>query len=232
MSSSEQERTTMEDDAFDMTKTIQNADKNNLRLLRGLAIEVYANLEHRLCTLLSTLTGMQQDIAGIIFFKITSADVRDKIIETLLKTKKGDEYNLFWNSIKKMLNDVSNRRNCIVHWSLVMQKAHDGTISSWLTPGASVFTFNWTKTTMMPSEVADFILKCNFLAPLISNFAILIGSINNQMPEAWRQRWEPIIREAAVYPPPESHPLYSCCTITSPSLQIEHVRIVGDEGKS
>lgn len=196
------------DQPTDYTADIDNANRNDLRLLRGLAIEVYASVEHSLCSLMSRLTGMTPEITGIIFFKITSADVRDKIIERLLKVKKGDEFNPFWNSVQKMLKDLANKRNNIVHWSAIHEEKSDGTTSTWLTPGPSIFTFDWDTTTFKPSEVVEFSYKCNFLSALINIFADMLGGIRGQVPETLWLKWNAIIREPVMYPPSETHPLY------------------------
>jgi hypothetical protein len=51
---------------------------------RGHAINAYAVLEASLCALLSVVGEMREDVAGVIFYKITSADSRNKILEQLI----------------------------------------------------------------------------------------------------------------------------------------------------
>ena len=76
--------------------------------LRGKAIQGYANLEQALAMLFAILAGTDSDTANIIFFKITNADARNKIIEKLFQKKLGDQHNLFRNSLIR--NSWSDRQ--------------------------------------------------------------------------------------------------------------------------
>src|SRR5258708_2236288 len=92
------------------------ADRDAIWDARGKAIQAYATLEQSLCLLFAHLGNLSQDVAPLIFFKITSQDVRNKIIEKLMKLKYGDKYNLFSNSLFAQLRPIDIQRNCIVHW--------------------------------------------------------------------------------------------------------------------
>lgn len=55
--------------------------------VRAKAIQSYASLEQSLCGLFASLGDIAPPVAGIIFFKISSADSRNKIIEKLFRHK-------------------------------------------------------------------------------------------------------------------------------------------------
>jgi hypothetical protein len=95
----------------------ESIDYDKLWAARAKAIQEYASLEQSLCSLFAYLGGIQQDIAGIIFFKITSAQARNSILERLFKKKFGDQFNLFRSSLIRRLTSIDNERNAIVHWN-------------------------------------------------------------------------------------------------------------------
>jgi RecB family exonuclease len=86
---------------------------------RANAIQAYAKLEFSLSIVFSRLLGTQPDIAGLVFFRITNTYQRNGILEDLKKHRFGNEYNLFWNSIMKIIRQIDQRRNEIVHWHVV-----------------------------------------------------------------------------------------------------------------
>ena len=55
-------------------------DQDPFCAVRAKAIQSYASLEQSLCGLLAALGNIETEVAGIIFFKISSADSRNKII--------------------------------------------------------------------------------------------------------------------------------------------------------
>ena len=92
-------------------------DQDPFWAVRAKAIQCYASLEQSLCRLLASLGNMEPEVAGIIFFKISSADSRNKIIEKLFKRRHNGQYNLFINSLITQLRPVDIKRNEIVHWN-------------------------------------------------------------------------------------------------------------------
>src|SRR5665647_1309473 len=92
--------------------------RDALRIRRGLAIESYARVEQQLADVFSDLLGVHPKLWGVVFFKITNANARDKILETLLKKKFGNEYRAYWHGNDKgekglfhHLRSVSQDRN-------------------------------------------------------------------------------------------------------------------------
>ena len=59
---------------------------------------------------------MRPEVAGVIFFKISSTAVRIAIMEKLIHDRHGPRYNLFWNAFLKQLRQIDTKRNEIVHW--------------------------------------------------------------------------------------------------------------------
>lgn len=90
-----------------------------LKLARSEAMECYSSLEQSLCETFTRLTGMERDIAGLVFFKIGSARARDSIILKLIKRQFDGQYNAGWNSIMKLTSLFSERRNELAHWASV-----------------------------------------------------------------------------------------------------------------
>jgi len=78
-------------------------DQDPFWAVRAKAIQSYASLEQSLCGLLAALGNIEPEVAGIIFFKISSADSRNKIIEKLFRRKYQGQYNLFINSLLSQL---------------------------------------------------------------------------------------------------------------------------------
>jgi hypothetical protein len=67
----------------------------------------------------SLLCGIPLDAAGIIFFKIISAQARNDILEKLFMWRFKSEFNLFRNSLFRTLGPINRKRNEIIHWNTV-----------------------------------------------------------------------------------------------------------------
>lgn len=170
---------------------------------RASAIEHYANIEQVLASLCAYLMGVTVDIAGIPFFKINNARARLAMLDRLLKKKHGDTYNIFWNSLNKQLNPISEKRNLIVHW--ITKK----TVTSNNDRYSSLVGANyWDRTEHSPeillNEIYDFIIKCHFYYHLIQHFHWVISGLPKKIDESWPK----ICQQQIIYPPPKTHPLY------------------------
>src|SRR4051794_14585654 len=108
-----------------MSNAEQERIEEQFYAARGRAIQAYATLEQSLCTLFSRLAGTPDDVAAIIFFRITSYRVRNTIIEKLFQRKFGATYNTFRNSLVKQLTPIDNERNEIVHWNVLIDVSTD-----------------------------------------------------------------------------------------------------------
>jgi hypothetical protein len=103
-------------DDIKLDDVIDEANKDQFWAILGKSIQVYAGLEQSLCCLLAHFSDMTHDVAGVIFFRITSAPTRDAILERLLKKKHGATYLTFWHSMIKLTTALAQKRNEIVHW--------------------------------------------------------------------------------------------------------------------
>src|SRR5277367_5034805 len=76
-------------------------------VLRAKAIQTYANLEQGLCMVFSYVGDIPNESAGIVFFKISSSQARNAILDKLQRKKFWGKYNIFWNSLLEQLRPIS-----------------------------------------------------------------------------------------------------------------------------
>ncbi|MGM5002933.1 hypothetical protein AB8A05_29690 [Tardiphaga sp. 538_B7_N1_4] len=178
---------------------------------RGKAIQGYANLEQALSLLFAVLSDTTQEVASIIFFKITSADARNKIIEKLFQKKFAATHSLFRNSLFKNLGPIDRERNEIVHWNVVnhVSAGADGsTVSKLLLSPPAMWLTTATAPTKSADDIAAFSVKCEFYSRLIGLFAMYVRPPSAMPADAWKD-WLPHFEQPIVYPPPADHPLAS-----------------------
>lgn len=151
---------------------------------------------------------MEIATAGIVFFKITNSDARNKIIDKLLRKKHGVEFNAFWNPFLAKLRPIDLKRNEIVHWTTVIHAALDE--DGRMLIGVSLVPPNvWgeipSSSRISASDLLPFIEQCGIFARLINVFAITLG---NEITDPERQAtWRAIFQQPLVYPLPADHPL-------------------------
>ena len=85
---------------LDLGKSADNA--GDFLILRAKAIDEYAQLEQAMAFLFAALARTERDVASLIFFRITNASSRNRIIEDLIKRRFGDACNHFWFGIPKL----------------------------------------------------------------------------------------------------------------------------------
>ncbi len=169
-------------------------------IARGRAIQSYAMLESDLCVLFTSLLETRQDLAGIVFFKITSARYRNLIVEKLIKRHYGSEYNHFWNSIKKLLVKADQRRNEIVHWTEVgtsQRGFHEIGLSppNWMTMSSSP--------TLTEVELDEFCELCSVLCRAVTAFNyVVLGNVDYG---GRREEYLNIFHQALDYPLQDGH---------------------------
>jgi hypothetical protein len=190
---------------------IRKADEHALWSMRGKAIQNYANLEQALCRIFSLISGTDEDVATIIFFKISSYDARNKIIEKLFKKKFGAAYNLFRNSLLEDLRPINIERNEIVHWGVTnMMSANEAseTIATLTLKPLTAWMFDPNAPSKTTDDLITFSHKCWFYARLCNMFYVIEKGTMINFPKSERQTWIDIFQQPIVYPPPEAHPLY------------------------
>lgn len=178
--------------------------------VRAKAIQSYASLEQSLCGLLAALAEIEPEVAGIIFFKISSADSRNKIIEKLFHRKYQGQYNLFINSLISQLRPIDRKRNEIVHWN-TSQTISGPTQSDW---SLSLIPPNfWAHNVDTPSisirDLITFANKCSFYGRLINMFWLVMDPRHQEFVALTRDTWIEIFSQSIVYPPQADHPLYT-----------------------
>lgn len=190
---------------IELDEAQRRASQDPIWTWRGHAIGAYAALEACLCNLLTFVGDMKQDVAGVIFYKITNADARNAILERLIRKKFGNTYNLFWNSYFRELKKIDKARNEIVHWAAMNQinNIMEDTFEIEVTlrpgnfwdgvnePGAPRLTSN---------DLIEFIQKCDVYSRACNGFSI---SMRDDVPAALRD----IYLQPLTYPLPAGHPL-------------------------
>ena len=193
---------------LDLGKAMQVAETDQIWAIRGKAIQAYATLEQSLCSLFAALGDMQSDVAGIIFFKITSTSSRTRILEKLFKLKHGDDFNIFRNSLLAHLSPIDQKRNEIVHWNAVNTVGSDAsgnmTCVVSLVPAAS-WGINNESSLTIPDLIA-FHKKCDIFARLINMFVFTVH-FGKDAQGFDRTPWLDIFAQPITYPLPEGHPL-------------------------
>jgi hypothetical protein len=183
-------------------------DQDPFWAVRAKAIQSYASLEQSLCGFLASLGNIESEVAGIIFFKISSTDSRNKIIEKLFKRRHKGQYNLFINSLISQLRPIDLKRNEIVHWNTAQ------TISG---PNASDWSLSlippnyWAHDENSPSvgiqDLVTFANKCGFYGRLINMVSVVLDPRHQEHVASIRDTWLEIFAQPIAYPPPATHPL-------------------------
>lgn len=184
------------------------AEQNSFWDIRGKAIQAYALVEQSLCHLMSQCGEMPREVANAIFYKVTSSRARDKVLDRLLKRKFGSKYSVFFNSFVKLLEQVTEKRNSVVHWvavTLVSGKTDGFAGLKLVPPGVDPMS---NPATITVTDLIDFMNKCDILSRTCNAFTNhLFPHPNAPIDAAMRQTWEDEFQKAFTYPPPDTHPI-------------------------
>lgn len=174
-------------------------------IARATAILVYASYEQSLVSLFAYLMGVQDDYAGVPFFKINNARARIAVIERLLKKRHGNAYNVFWNPLVNLLKPLDEKRNQVIHWAVnsTIDTDQGGKLTkiTLVPPNFTDRTENTPEMTL--NDLYDFIVKCDFLARSLNVFHAVI-SRSHGVPNTWHD----ICQQPVTYPPQDNHPLF------------------------
>jgi hypothetical protein len=170
----------------------------------GHAIQANSRLEQSLCRLFQNLTGMTEECAGIIFYKIINASTLHGILETLAKLKYGELYSLFLKSVIAMLRQLSDKRNRIVHWRAGIHP-HEKEIRLTL-PRLHFLKDIGASDYLNTAHLNEFIAKCKFIQTQIYDFLMMQDEfwktrVRPDVLEKWQERFQ---REAVYKPLPSS----------------------------
>lgn len=208
--------------------TFPTPKKDALRIQRGRAIEAYARVEQQLADLFSDLLGIHPRLGGVVFFKITNANARDKILETLLKKHFGEtypKYRVYWHGDDKggkglfhHLRSITQDRNSIVHWAeanfiagVPNEKTPNIETGEW-----ALMPPNWwdwgdgiEKPNLNVNDLHDFVAKTHFVQQAIFMFHAYTFDRSPPANKPTVASWQEIFSHPCSYPPPESHPSFA-----------------------
>src|SRR5262249_30994995 len=134
----------------------------------GFAIGNYARLEQALCSMLAHLCKISHYDAGVIFFKITNYRARDAILDKLIREHHGTTYSAFWNSLARLIDAVSVKRNEIVHWAYIGSVVDNEVARVLIPPNLASTKHDSPQITQ--KDLIEFIHKCSFITGLCYKF--------------------------------------------------------------
>jgi hypothetical protein len=183
----------------------QDADRNRLLLARAEALDTYAGLEHWLCGLFARLTSLDDETAGIVFYRITNFRARNTILEKLLDRKLGHDYRLFWNSMFEFIRQLDQKRNEIVHWHFGAKLDGEDHVSALRPPGSTGFFILPDQPSLSHAELTDFAERASFATISVTMFSLFKwGGLDEDRLAPWRE----IFARPITYPPLEAHPQF------------------------
>jgi hypothetical protein len=163
---------------------------------------------------------MDEGVAGVIFYKITNADARNKIIEALIKKKFASRYSSFWKTYLKSVSQIDKRRNEIVHWAAMteIKDMRRETLEIEITFRPGNYWDSLNKPDQPKLNAADlraFIDRCAVHTKMISMFVMLMrGHVESEN----LSMWESIFAQKFEYPVPPENPAFGLLKIiVSPS---------------
>jgi hypothetical protein len=159
----------------------------------------------------------------VVFFKITNANSRDKIIESLLKKTFGNKYRMYWHGDDKgnkgifhHLRSLAQDRNSIVHWSIVnwldgQPKTEPGPeVGEWLLVPPNWWDRGPEKPSLSTDDLNEFAAKADFISHSIFMFhEINFHQLSGLLGETSLQSWREIFAQPCSYPPQEHHPAHA-----------------------
>lgn len=169
-----------------------------MMIARAEAIQGYANLEQNLCELFSYVSDTNPVVAGTIFFRLTNTRSRLAIINSLIRLKHQNTYNLFWNSVDKMLKDLDSDRNSIVHWHMAVNMATDSKavhVAEFILGPPNFWARDENTPQFNITDITEFTMKCGFVSDALRNF---VNHLNHRTPVG--RPLPDIFHQALAYP--------------------------------
>lgn len=187
---------------------------------RANAFSAYSSFENSLCESFAKLTGMDRDVAGLIFYKINNYRTRDTIIEKLIRRRFNKVYNASWSSIFRLSKQLSDRRNELAHWQeRASVSIEDGILNIDVADDVVLVPPNmWWQSENTPTRSINDIFETanalDYLGRTIGMFNLLLmdGLLISEHVISGRldavNTWHKRFLEPIPYPPPEDHPLH------------------------
>ncbi|NBB51282.1 hypothetical protein GVN24_23650 [Rhizobium sp. CRIBSB] len=190
-------------DAFEYA-SLPDGQAAEIAMWRGEAIGAYTELEMSLASLFETLLESSEEVAGTIFFTLTSTAARNNLLRQLIIQKHADSYEDFFKSTFKIIQDLDSFRNKCAHY-VVVSRQGDG--PSRYDLRRHRFWAREDAETVSIDEIREFIRKCRFVAGSLNLFRVATGQMTG-MPAEEVARLAPLYRTAIQYPPKPGHPMY------------------------
>jgi hypothetical protein len=186
-----------------------------LPMARAAAIDSHARFEQALFTLFASLLGAPRDRAGIVFFRISSAPTRNKILESLLKKTHGNKYKVYWNGSEPKaqnglihhIRHLDHQRNEFVHWHIAMEihAGESSVVSREVLEPPNFWNRTADRQKITVKHLENFVQKADFVSRSVSMFYALTSG---ELPGVEPGPWPEIFGQPVLYPPPGSHPLF------------------------
>ncbi len=196
-------------------------EDDELRLARAISIEAYASVESAMVVLLARLLGTTNDLAAIVFFRITNTSARNGIIEQLLEKAHGTKYNNYWHGqpgtgaqrrvpgLFALIQQLDSRRNEIVHWHSASTSTSLGERWDDLRPA-----YFWARSPHLKPittpDLDEFTIRAGFVQRSIFYFVQFTSKTTEVFLRAYGgelETWTQIFQQPATYPPASDHPL-------------------------
>jgi hypothetical protein len=200
---------------------VQKSNKDELRIARAVALEAYASVESALVVLLARLLNTTNDLAAIVFFRITNTAARNGIIENLLTKIYEDKYDVYWRGqsgggsqkrvpgLFALIQQLDTRRNELVHWHPTSHSSSSGERWTDLRPA-----YYWARAPHLnpikEDELNAFAEKAKFAQKSIFYFTQFISKPPDVFENAYGhplETWTQIFQQPIPYPPSSDHPL-------------------------
>lgn len=188
----------------------------DLKIARADAIHAYATLENRLCSLLAKLLNTSNDLASLVFYRITGTRFRNGIIEDLLARRFEDKYDAYWHGVPgtnrtqkrpglfAIIRQADELRNAIVHWTIAVNIG-GGSATESLVPPNDVWAPKESGRVVTVPDLREFIRRCDFAARSVGMFTYSVFEARPDFSAA--DTWREILQQPCTYPPSSTHPL-------------------------
>lgn len=187
---------------------ISDFDMTEFNSARGHAIGIYGNLEQTLCEALAYFGDIDNDVAGVVFFKINNARAVQEILDKLKRRKMGAANSLFWNSLTGNYRKLSETRNLIVHWgtAIAWDESLDARVERRYALLKPPNYWGWDDESpeLQIKDIRDFTFQCGANVDALHLF---VKSLRGPWSDQEEQTWREIFQQPLTYPIPLDSPL-------------------------
>lgn len=181
-----------------------------LQTARGQALDAYSGLEQILMEVFCYLIDANLGRGGIVFFRLASVGLRNRVIADLIESKHGTKFNAFWFGTDKegglltILRQVDQRRNEIVHWKPVYERK----VGEFVLRPPNLWHIKPNYPFITIDDIYEFIAKADCVRHYAGNFNWLTTRYREGDDSAHARAWLDKFEQPPAYPPPTGHPLF------------------------